>query len=458
MSAEKTSGSGIRRLGLAATGVAVTLAVMGGSLALALGVLGDEAPLAERAPMAAVGGGGAAPADGSDAPPSPAPRPVDTPTPAPVPVEPESSPTATQGSPTPSSAAGGLPENANASPKFLALRDVLAEEIEAYQGQVGRIEVAIAVTDLQTGETISVDGNDMHKTGCTINMFALFAAVGEFQAGRANPQSVASNIRVGIGESYPPQVYRLLANVFPSYQAGVARAQEMMRSWGMVASEFHQVPYYPTGSQMNGLTSLEVNMVLGKLHRGELYEPEWTEYTLERLRNIAGYLNYILPGRLPASATVAHKIGYFWDRDGWVNNDAGIVTFTGTDGEEKAYVITYLSQKARTEYTGYSFGARLSGIVWDWFEATYRLGTEPPPPPPPPPPPAPEPTAPPTQPTPEPRPTQEPSPNPTIEPSPTLSPTAEPTPSPTVEPSPTPSPTPEPAPSPTASPEPSPTP
>jgi hypothetical protein len=331
-----------------------------------------------------------------------------------------------------------IPENVNVSPEFLALRDTLAKEIDEYAAQVGRIDVGIAVTDLQTGETISVGGNVLHKTGCTMNMFALFAAVGEFQAGRADPDSVAYNVNVGIGHSFPPQVYRLMTNVFGSVQAGVQRGQEMMTSWGMKASRFYQLPYYPVGPQLNGLTALEVNMVLGKLYKGQLFEPEWTEYTLARLRNIAPYLNYILPGQLPASATVAHKIGYFWDSDGWVNNDAGLVTFTGGDGKEKAYVITYLSQKARTEYTGYSFGARLSGIVWDYFAAAYEpkagaLGrSQPPSPPPPPPPPPPSPTQPAATPTlpPAPSPTAPPQPTPTATPSPVPSPAATPSPTP----------------------------
>jgi hypothetical protein len=294
--------------------------------------------------------------------------------------------------------------------------------------------VAIAVTDLQTGETISVGGNNIHRTGCTINMFALFAAVGEFQAGRADPDSVAYSINVGIGHSFPPQVYRLLGAVFPSYPAGVARGQELMRSWGMVASEFNQVPFFPLQSRLNRLTALETNMVLTKLYRGQLFEPEWTQYTLARLRNIAPYLNYILPGQLPKSATVAHKIGYFWDRDGWVNNDVGIVTFVGADGKEKAYAISYLSQKGRTEYTGYSFGARLSGMVWDYFAATYEpkagvLSRSQPPSPPPPPPPAPRPS-----PTPPPAATPTPPPAPTVLPPPTPSPI--PSPSPAATPSP----------------------
>jgi|GEM_PF-1388191 len=304
-----------------------------------------------------------------------------------------------------------IPENVNAAPEFLALAETLRAEIEAYSAEVGGIDVAIAVTDLQNGQTISVNGNALHKTGCTINMFALFAATDLFQAGLASPESVAYSIKVGIGGSYPPEVKNFLQSLYGSYQGGVSRAQELMRAWGLQTSLFDHVPYYGDGTQNNYLTALEANLVLVKLYRGELYSPEWTAYTLARLRDIKYGLNYILPGRLPAVATVAHKIGYHADYDGWVNNDAGIVTFTGIDGQTNTYVITYLSQQAQTEYIGYSFGAYLSRIVWDHLGAKY--GVLPPPPPPP-------------TPTPEPMPTVTPTPTPTPEPTPTPTPTPRP--------------------------------
>ena len=448
----------MRRLGLATTGVIITLAVTGGSLALALGVLGQEELSPTRAPIAAVGSGSGVTADRAGGAFPPLLDMAETPVPGSAGSD-GSSPAAGGDQPigpqTPSSVAG-MPENVDASPQLLALKDVLAQEIAAYGTEVGGIEVGIAVTDLQTGQTISVNGNAVQRTGCSINMFALFAVVEEFQAGRANPSELAYNIEYGIGGSYPPQVKQFLQRVFGTHAVGVTQAQEMMGSWGMQASLFDHVPYYGDGTQNNLLTALETNSVLTKLYQGELFEPEWTQYTLERLRNIRAYVNYMLPGQLPSSATVAHKIGYYWDWDGWVNNDVGIVTFTGADGQEKAYAITYLSQKARTEYIGYSFGARLSRIVWDWFEATYKLGTEPPPPPPPlsaTQPPTTEPTP---TPTPSPTPTLTPVPAPTLEPTPTPSP--EPTPAPTATPTPTPRLTPSPTPTPTPSPTPEPTP
>lgn len=322
--------------------------------------------------------------------------------------------------------AGGIPENVNASPEFLALRDRLESSILAYAAQVGGVDVAIAVTDLQNGESISVGGNVLHRTGCVINMFALLAAVAEFQAGNASPSGLGWSIKKGIGGSYPPEVKNFTQRIFGSYWDGTYRARELMSGWGMGASYFDHIPYYGGESPgPNILTALETNDILAKLWHGQLYDPQWTSYTIGVLRDSFAYVDYILPGRLPAAATVAHKIGYYADYDGWVNNDAGIVSFTAADGTEKAYAITYLSQMAGSEKIGYSFGAKLSRDVWDWMVGKYGLWSPPTPPP------TPEPTPPPTpEPTPEPTPPPTPSPSATPAPTPSASPSASPKPTP----------------------------
>ena len=431
-------------------------------LALGLGTL--VAALTATAGTLALVSAAASPAGEPAAALSPTLTPIPTQSPIPLPPGPADAPTlVTAGGDQPigpqaAPTLGDIAENVDPSTEFLALRDTLAGQIEAYRALAGDIEVAIAVTDLQTDQTISISGNVAQRTGCTINMFALFAAVDEFQAGRASPSPVAYNIAVGIGHSYPPQVKQLLDTVFGSHWTGVAQAGEMMRSWGMEASIFDHLPYYGDGSQNNLLTALETNAVLTRLYRGEMFEPEWTAYTLSRLREIKPGLNYMLPGRLPSAATVAHKIGYYWDTDGWVNNDAGLVTFTGADGEEKSYAITYLSQRARTEATGYAFGSWLSGIVWDWFDATYRLETEPSTPPPPPPPPAPRPPAPLPAPSPTLTPEQSRSTPPAPSPTPSSAPLPSETPLPAATPPPPPSPSPAPEPTPAATPTPRPAP
>lgn len=339
-------------------------------------------------------------------------------------------------------APGTIPENVGVSPDFLGLRNTLQQQIDAYRASAGGVDVALAVTDMQTGQTISVGGNVPHKTGCTINMFALLAAVSAFQAGAASPDDVAYSVTKGIGGSYPPEVKNFLIAIFGSLDAGVNRARDLMRLWGMKTSFFDHVPYYGGSDDPppNILTALETNSVLTRLYQGQLFNPQWTAYTLSTLRNIAWYVQYILPKYLPPSATVAHKIGYYWDNDGWVNNDAGIVTFTGGDGQQKAYAITYMSQYANTEQIGYSFGARLSKVVWDYMGPKYGVANEPWMPP--------VATAPPAAtPPPAPTPSATPSPSPTVSPSPTPAPTATPAPTPSPSPRPaTPTPSPRPTP------------
>jgi hypothetical protein len=268
-------------------------------------------------------------------------------------------------------------ERANDYLDLVSLKTQLENEIEISKATALDMRVAIAVTDLQSLDNVAINGDELHRTACTINMFALFAAVAEFEAGRSEPSAAKADIRSGIGSSYPPAVATFLIQIFGSWQAGVARAQEMMRGWGMETSVYDHVPLFGDGSQYNLLTPLETNLALVKLYRGEMFSPEWTEYALVQLRDIDQNLNYMLPALLPEAATVAHKMGYHWDYDGWVDNDAGIVTFPSPNGTEVAYSVSYFSEAAPTEHDGYSLGARLSRIIWNWFYQEYGQPTEP---------------------------------------------------------------------------------
>jgi hypothetical protein len=269
---------------------------------------------------------------------------------------------------------GSLPEVVTNDAALLTLRDELQQEIDGYSAEVGGIDVGIAVTDLLTNETVSVGGNGPHKTGCVINLYGLFAAAGEFQAGNASPSGMEYSIKKGIGGSYPPEVKNFLDEIFGSYHAGVDRAREMMSGWGMKVSYYDHVPFY--GGENPGpnlLTALESNDILTRLYHQQIFSEEWTGYILGVLRDSYEYVDYIIPKWLPGQAVVGHKIGYHWDYDGWVNNDVAIITFTGADGAQKGYAISYFSQYARSEQIGYSFGAKLSRKVWEFMAPRYGI-------------------------------------------------------------------------------------
>ncbi len=66
------------------------------------------------------------------------------------------------------SAAPDQPSGTAPNAAMLALQTSLEQEIAARS-----FETAVAVTDLQTGETISVNGDRQQLTGCTINLLAI---------------------------------------------------------------------------------------------------------------------------------------------------------------------------------------------------------------------------------------------------------------------------------------------
>ncbi|NIV35821.1 MAG: hypothetical protein GWN58_42150, partial [Anaerolineae bacterium] len=95
---------------------------------------------------------------------------------------------------------------------------------------------------------------------CTINMFSLFVAVEEFEAGRARPEDWAYWIKIGIGHSSPPQVAVFIRGIKGSLEEGARRADELMQSWGMKDSVFGYVPGYPGQDwRPNILTASETN-------------------------------------------------------------------------------------------------------------------------------------------------------------------------------------------------------
>lgn len=309
--------------------------------------------------------------------------PTPTPIPTPVPTqdatavpegpEPTSVPEVTepQLEPTP-----GLTPQVGVSVDLAGLQEVLAGEITSYEKKHGA-NLAIAVTDLQTGERISVGGNETHRTGCVANFFGLLSLVDYLDSNEADPDPYEADVLQGISGSLPHHVARFLTASYGSTDAGVMAGQRIIGEIGLADTVYGNVPGYPADDaspnfRRNQITAADANLVLEALWKGNIFSPAWTGYTLTRMREVANWgLRYIIPGQLPGSAIVAHKIGYFLDGDGWVQNNIGIVTFTGDDGTEKAYAISFLSEKGPTEYGAAFFGSYLSKLVWDFFLAKY---------------------------------------------------------------------------------------
>ncbi len=106
---------------------------------------------------------------------------------------PKASPPEATASPSPTVVPTQTPEpEPTAAPKAFTDKSAIGQDMldlqEAMQAAVDAYRVsgvyAVAVTDLQTGETVSVRGGERQLSGCSMNLFVLFQVAVDVDAGR----------------------------------------------------------------------------------------------------------------------------------------------------------------------------------------------------------------------------------------------------------------------------------
>jgi len=295
-------------------------------------------------------------------------------------VEPTAEPTqavAPTTTPTPLVSVTPAPEP---SEDFLTLRSSLEQTVAEYPD----FAIGVCVTDLQTDQTICVndaDHGDQYYTACVIDLFALFAAVEQFQAGKASPDdyiesagtTVAVQIRAGIGSSSPENAAIFLAATHGgSLEEGTYHARDIVAKLGLTGTTFGSVP---TSSPIepnppaNVSTAWDTNQALTKLWNGEIFNPERTAYAVKVLTE-SEYTDYMPALVQWKGATVAHKVGYFGAESGYpleVRNDVGII-FWEKDGRRIAFALTFFSEGP---WGGKEIVAKLADVAYEWFNARY---------------------------------------------------------------------------------------
>lgn len=280
-------------------------------------------------------------------------------------VEPLGTPEPTP-SPTPSVAVTPVPEP---SGDFLALQGSLEQELANYPDW----EIGLCVTDLQNGQTICINGGTPRDTGCVIDLFALLAAVKQFEAGKSYPDDyIAVQIRAGIGSSSPDNAAIFLAAVYGgSLEEGTKAARQVVADLGLIGTTFGYVPYNPVEPDPpdNVSTAADTNLALAKLWRGEIFNPEWTAYTIQILTE--SEYTETMPNLVQwKGASVAHKIGYFGYESGYnfaVWNDVGIV-FWEKDGRQIAFALSVFT---KGPWAGKEIVATLADVAYEWFNTKY---------------------------------------------------------------------------------------
>lgn len=257
------------------------------------------------------------------------------------------------------------------SPSLTALREDLAEEIGNYW-VAG--EYAVAVTDLQTGETISVNGHRPQLSGCVMNFFPILASVEGVQNGVYLEDQVGDLISATVWSSNP-HTARSLYSIIGGGDVveGVARTARFIKDrLGLSETLLDHPPAYPGDSlgidANNWMTAEDANAALTVLYSGSLLTPEWREYLLAKMIVVKPGLNYLTA--YGSGGVVSHKNGFFVDENGWIDNDIGIVRFE-RDGVAYAYVISFFSQKVPQKYGDITLGQSVSEIVWSYFSNKY---------------------------------------------------------------------------------------
>jgi len=254
-------------------------------------------------------------------------------------------------------------------PALLAFRDRLAAVIDE-----SGINAAVAVTDLQTGESIDVNGDDPRHAGCTANWFVLLSTVIDVQEGRYPESDVGSLISRTIWGSNPVTARDLLIKTGGgSVEGGVLKVRRLLAKLGLAHSVFDHPPgyseQYTTDGSPNTLTANDVNRALTAFYRGEVVNEQWRGYLLEKMTNVKQGLQYLIPAGV-GDARVSHKNGFTWMPGGWVDNDIGIVVFDSSGGP-RAYAISFYSQDVPWEYADVPLGQTVSKLVWDYFAGKY---------------------------------------------------------------------------------------
>lgn len=235
---------------------------------------------------------------------------------------------------------------------------------------------AFSVTDLQTGESVSVNGDRPQYAACTIKIYLMIAVAQDIAAGLYTHDDIAFLVDRTMGPSTTPEARELIRTVGGGdIGAGVRRINGIIEDMGGTGSIITHPPAYPGeeygyaathGITDNFLTTNDLNLALGKLYRGEVLSPEMTDYVLWSMTIATDFLDGSLGGPLPGDARFYHKIGLLYEPFN-VWNDAGIVVFN-RDGEDYAYAISYLGGGTSGSYhESYDHGYQLSQIVWEAF-------------------------------------------------------------------------------------------
>jgi hypothetical protein len=232
---------------------------------------------------------------------------------------------------------------------------------------------AVAVTDLETGETVGVNADRQQLSGCSINLFVLRQVVLDLNAGTLDLPRVDGLVASTTWSSNAATARDLYAVLGDGdVRAGVARVRDLIGTLDLESTVLDHPPLYPELSVGDGrdnlLTANDANAALLSFWRDEAVAPQWSDYFWKNLATVKPGLNYLL-GIVP-DANVSHKNGFFQTGDGYVDNDVGIAHWT-QGGRQVGFAFSFLSQDIVVKYSDITLGQRLVQLADQYFQSKY---------------------------------------------------------------------------------------
>jgi len=255
-------------------------------------------------------------------------------------------------------------------PGLEALSAAMQAEIDGYWS-AGRF--AVAITDLQTGQTVGAYLDRQQLSACIMNLYVILVALRDVDAGAYPLSTVDELIRATIWSSNAETAHTLYqVTGYGDATVGVEKVAALHRALGHESTIIDHPPAFAHDtigvSSDNWVTAREVNDALAALYRGELLSPELTAYLLEAMTEVKLGLNYLTA--YGNGGVTSHKNGFFPYGGGYVDNDAGIVRFE-RGGQEYAYAIGFYSDEVPTKYADIVLGQTLMAMAWEYFDSTY---------------------------------------------------------------------------------------
>jgi hypothetical protein len=237
------------------------------------------------------------------------------------------------------------------------LKEPLEKEVTAYSG-----EVAIAVTDLKTGQEISINGEKGYFPASAIKILILARCLKDEEEGRYKFSAVDSLLSSMMSTSSNYAANTLMVKI------GLEKLSKFPEEIGMKNTVFihgfsdgdPNVPRVRFGA--NALTANDANLFWQKLFDGKILGEEARKKALEYAKLPSVKLIYSLDG-----AVVYHKPGYLYDATSEAYIDSGIV-----EHENFTYAVSYFSTNNSTHQAGADFGLKTTKIIYEWFAQNYQ--------------------------------------------------------------------------------------